>query len=426
MGLEAEKAQTIDASVTDVLELASLSKGELASILGVLLTDEKLSLDAVRAEIEMKKRQQILDSHTSIWFSESDQTWNTHIRVNGKRKLIKRKRKEDVEEQVIQHYRKLDNNPTLEELFHLWIQEKLNTERGFEPQSADRYESDFIRFFVTTGFSKNRIRNITEEKLEAFIRKVIYDDQLTRKKYKTIPTILKGILNYARKKGYTEIIANVFFAGLDLEGTFTESWTDKETKIFRTDEIPLLKQYFLDRGTIWDLGCLLCLETGMRVGELSALKHEDWQDRILKIRRSEKKVKDATGHWILTVEEYPKTEAGNRDIILTDGAVDTLQRIVEINPSGEYLFLGSRRQRIRGNSFNKRITSAQEDLGLHHRSIHKFRATYGTTLLDGGCDDATVQRQMGHKDISTTRKYYYFSNKTQEEQRKQIENAIKF
>ena len=399
---------------------------ELVKMLRIISEEGSINLKDIYADAEMKSKQKILAQHTSIWYAENDDTWNTHIRVNGKRKLIKRKRKEDVEEKIVQYYRDLENNPTVGELYHEWMTKKLETKLGFSKQSADRYDSDHKRFFEKTGFSDVRIKDLTSDKLEDFVLKTIHDEQLTRRQYGNLHTIIKGILKYARKKKLTDILPDAFFADLDLDGAFREKWIDKEAHIFRMDEIPLLKKYFLDRGTIWDLGCLLCLETGLRVGELAALRHEDWNDRVLKIRRSEKKIKDATGHWKLSVEEYPKTEAGNRNVILTNGAIETLQKIVELNPSGDYLFQGRKGQRIRGNTFNKRITTAQQDLGMRHRSIHKARASYGTVLLDGGCDDSTIQRQMGHKDINTTRKFYYFSNKAEEEQRRQVESAIKF
>lgn len=38
--------------------------------------------------------------------------------------------------------------------------------------------------------------------------------------------------------------------------------------------------------------------------------------------------------------------------------------------------------------------------------MHKIRKTYGTTLIDNNVDDALVAEMMGHKDISTTKKYY--------------------
>ena len=67
--------------------------------------------------------------------------------------------------------------------------------------------------------------------------------------------------------------------------------------------------------TIWNLGVLLVLQTGVRVGELSALKPGDWAGgNILKIRRTEIRYKNEDGKNVVDVREFAKTEAGMRDI----------------------------------------------------------------------------------------------------------------
>ena len=48
------------------------------------------------------------------------------------------------------------------------------------------------------------------------------------------------------------------------------------------------------------------------------------------------------------------------------------------------------------------------------------------TLIDSDVDERFVMEQMGHSDVSTTKKYYYFSNKSTENKVKQINSAISF
>ena len=50
----------------------------------------------------------------------------------------------------------------------------------------------------------------------------------------------------------------------------------------------------------------------------------------------------------------------------------------------------------------KEIADAAEVAGV---TLHKFRHTYATRLLESGCDIVTVQRLMGHSDLDTTRQY---------------------
>ena len=176
---------------------------------------------------------------------------------------------------------------------------------------------------------------------------------------------------------------------------------------------------------IYNLGILLVFQTGLRVGELSALKPSDISDNIIKVRRTEVKYRDENNKWIVKVSDHTKTESGIRDLIVPSSALDTIKAILELNPEGEYLF-ERKGKRIRGNTFNKRVTKMCDKLNIPHRTIHKVRKTYGTTLIDNNVSEAFIKEQMGHSDISTTKKLYYFSNKSQKEKAEQIEKAVCF
>ena len=82
---------------------------------------------------------------------------------------------------------------------------------------------------------------------------------------------------------------------------------EKEDQVFAEDEIPILVDYLKRNVTIWNLGVLLVLQTGVRVGELSALKPGDWAGgNILKIRRTEIRYKTKTVKTLLMYENLPK------------------------------------------------------------------------------------------------------------------------
>ena len=58
--------------------------------------------------------------------------------------------------------------------------------------------------------------------------------------------------------------------------------------------------------------------------------------------------------------------------------------------------------------------------------MHKIRRTYATTLIDAGVPESLIIQQMGHKDISVTKTYYYYSNKAQETNDAEVEKALSF
>ena len=58
--------------------------------------------------------------------------------------------------------------------------------------------------------------------------------------------------------------------------------------------------------------------------------------------------------------------------------------------------------------------------------IRDIRKTYGTLLLDSDIEDSLVMEQMGHSDIATTRRYYYYSIKNEKNKLSQIAQVVRF
>ncbi len=49
---------------------------------------------------------------------------------------------------------------------------------------------------------------------------------------------------------------------------------------------------------------------------------------------------------------------------------------------------------------------ALDEAGISDFSFHCLRKTFGTRLAQAGVDIYTISRLMGHKDVSTTARYY--------------------
>lgn len=386
-----------------------------------------VDLSGIQEKMIMAKKKELLKKHPYKVWRGTDGKWRTYFPDETKpqnRRMVKKKTEAEIQDVIVEYWKEELENPTVREVYHEWIQQKV--EYGdIQKGSADRYDTDFIRFFEKSGFAKKRIKEVGERELKDFIRRQISANKLTAKAYAGMRILVRGIWIYAKENNWTDISISAFFGDLSISrNAFRKVVKDEEELMFRDGEVAEIAAYVRENKNIWNLGILLVFQTGLRVGELSALKREDWRGNKLMIRRTEVKQKDENGRATVFVREFTKTESGMRELYLSDCGIETLEEIVKINPDGEYLFENSRGKRIRGNTFNKRFSAIQEELEQRHRSIHKARGDYGTRMIDAGCDESLVMRQMGHSSIETTKKYYYYSNKTAARQMEQIQKAI--
>lgn len=397
-------------------------------LLDFAIKNDMIDVGATLKQIEEMERKEILAQHPYS-ITEKPDHYATYLPgEDGKRKYRVRHTRKEIEDLIVAYYKEKMQEVYLKDVFYEWINKKLEYNE-IQRASYDRYINDYKRFFENQPnvLSAKRFKNITEDDIEAFVKVTIRDFQLSRKTYAGLRTLLYGIFRYGKKKKYTTISISEFMKDLELpRNMFKPRIVDREKEVFMEDEIPVIIKYLKENPDIYNLGILLVFETGMRVGELAALSPNDIGDCEIKIRRTEVKYRTENGKWIATVKEHPKTSAGCRDLIISSSALKTAQAAMKLNPNGIYLFEHNGK-RIRGNTFNKRLSTICEKLDIPHRTMHKIRKTYGTILLDSDqMTDAFVASQMGHSDVACTRRYYYFSNRSMKKNKMQIEQVISF
>lgn len=381
-----------------------------------------IDLTTLHSQIEMAERKRYLENHNQRLWQGKDGCWYTYLPQNGKRGVVRRTQKKAVEDAIVDYYRSEEENPDIRHLYESWVNEKL--EMGeIKKGTFDKYNTDFDRWFA--DIEKVQIKAVTEEMIEMFVRESISKYSLSVKAYGNFRTLIIGIFKYAKRKKYTTLSITSFFKDLQLSRkSFTQNPVDKRTQVFSDDETEAIISYLKDHETLVRLGIILCFQTGIRVGELVALKYSDIEDGMIHIQRQEVKEKDEYGRSIVKVVNYTKTEAGDRRVVLTRHALETIERLKIFSGGFEYIMQREAGNRIRCSTMNHSLYKACKKCGIPSRSMHKIRRTYGTMLIDSGVDDSVIMDQMGHSDITTTRKYYYYGRNNAEKVRSQVENAV--
>ena len=360
----------------------------------------------IRQEYEKMNRQKILDQ-TKIW-KATDGRWKAYVEVAGKRRLIAKSNRAALEDEIIENYK--DPKIKFKDCFDCWVSEKL--EYGeIQKQTYDRYTADYKRYIHGTELETKEIKQIDELYLENFIKTSIADGHLTAKNWGNMRILLSGAMVYARKHGYTDMRMSLFLAELNLSSKiFERRVVLDEEQVFSREEETLIKKFVADNEDMLGLGVILAFETGLRVGEVAALRWSDYQGDTLIVQRTEIKYKNERGEWIEEVRNFTKGRDGIRQVVLTDEAQRYMNKLYEYTGSRDgYVFLRDGK-RIKAAWLSNKIETLCRCAGVRFRSFHKMRKTYATKLENAGVSDIVKIKQLGHTEILTTKKHYFYSN----------------
>ena len=131
-----------------------------------------------------------------------------------------------------------------------------------------------------------------------------------------------------------------------------------------------------------------------------------------------------SGQWDIShsVQDVTKHQKAERDVLLTDEAIDLIREISQVTGRDDGLIF----EDVTLAMADKKLRSICKAHGLRERSLHKLRKTYISILL--ACRDvvpALVRDQVGHKDLKTTYGTYTFDPTVKEKRREQLTKALK-
>lgn len=370
-----------------------------------------INVSYVQEQIEMNKRRELLEQHPYNIWEGKDGKWRTYIPNGDERRLVKRASRESIENEVITYWKQELENPTIREVFEEWNDRRLSLKK-IAPSTHQRNKQAFYRHYKE--FGEERIKSVTLGEIEEFLEEQIPKYDLTSKAFSNLRTITKGFMMRAKKRNLVSYDVVEFFRELDIsDANFKKKVVVNEKEVYDEDELPKVFDYLEEKlDDIRNLGILVMFLTGVRVGELVALKNSDFCGNTFRVCRTETRVPSPSGSgYEYRVKDFPKTEAGDRIAIIPSDYSWVTEKLKAINPSGEYVFFENGK-RLTTNTIRRRMERMCKKLGIVPKSPHKARKTYGSILLDNKIDERLVTDVMGHTDIDMTEVHYHRSRKS--------------
>src|SRR5579884_2121152 len=141
---------------------------------------------------------------------------------------------------------------------------------------------------------------------------------------------------------------------------------------------------------------------GLRRGELVALRWRDvdFVGRKIIVRRALSGATEVKSTKSRRVREVPLPDQAA-------AALDRLSRRGEFTGPDDYVFSNRLGRRLDPSALRRRFERARDAAGLEPLRFHDLRHTYGSLLVAGGIDLASVKAAMGHSHLSTTERYLH-------------------
>ena len=178
----------------------------------------------------------------------------------------------------------------------------------------------------------------------------------------------------------------------------------RETKVFTTTEqARLLSALYMEMDR-FKMGMLLCLFTGLRLGELCALKWSDidFMNRTLTVKRTVQRLYVESGkNKTALVEVSPKSDYSKREVPLPDAALKLLLNYKNVK---EYIFGGDKPLDPR--TMQNHYKTVLKETDLPYKNFHSLRHTYATNSIEGGADIKSLSEMLDHSNVKTTLNYY--------------------
>lgn len=282
----------------------------------------------------------------------------------------------------------------------------------YSTQTHIKQSTQTIYLSYANKHLKPKLGNVQLKKMNKDILQKFVDDLNKDLSPKTVRAIY-SMVKLCLKSAYEKNLISDFFNNIRLPKAVS-----KEVRVFTKQEQKKLEQRIERENKDNDIGILICLYTGIRIGELCALRWENvnLERKMITIDKTLYRVRNENGSKkTKVILSTPKSERSVRDIPIPGFLAEKLARLQKpegfvINNNGKY---------IETAVYARRYKKLLELAGIEYIKPHSMRHNFAVRALEIGVDVQTLSEILGHSSVSTTLNYYGHS--LPEHKRRQME-----
>ncbi len=222
---------------------------------------------------------------------------------------------------------------------------------------------------------------------------------LSPKTVRDILGLLRSVLGYGAKRRY--LSAEI----LDFA---SPAYVPPKTAVLARDEQTVLERFATENADSFRLGLCLALYTGLRLGELCALR---WSDvnlvgAELSVHRTIRRIPSENAAKTEILISSPKTRSGVRTIPIPSCLTEYLTAQKSRALQDDAYLLTGKDTYIEPANYYMKYKRWLKKLGLPRYSFHALRHTFATRCIESGFDVKTLSEILGHADVRITLNRY--------------------
>lgn len=290
-----------------------------------------------------------------------------------------------------------------------WMKEK---ESYLKQSTICRYRNN-LNLHLLPAYGDRLVTDITRDDVDAFVTRLCASDGnngkgLSGNTARSVVSVLKTVVEYARD--YRRVpVAN-------LNGIFIKN-QGRPIRVFSRNEQKMIEDYLHENMDLDNdlIGIMLCLYTGIRLGELCALRWEDvlLDEGELYIHATMLRIQtpDHPDHRTKVITTMPKSGSSLRRIPLPPNLYKLLSEMK--GPDGTYFLTRHENLFIEPRIMESHFKAVIDAVGIADANFHALRHTFATRCIELGFDVKSLSEILGHASVNITLNRYVHSSMDQ-------------
>ncbi len=334
-----------------------------------------------------------------------DGRWEARIKTeNGKSRSIYAKSyselktkiqetKEKQQEENIRVFEKETGEQTFSEICKQWLKEaQIRNKKSTLARYREITKKHLIPFFNET--------DISSESVNTFI---LYKLNLEKLQPKTVYDIISVLVQITKYAESNNMLTSANF------NISRPAVSKKELQILTQSEQKRLVNTVKSNITYENIGILLSLYSGMRLGEICALlwKDIDLKEGTFSITKSMQRIsaENADTKTMIIIDK-PKTQKSIRVIPIPDFLISELKKLSKSCIPEAYVLTGSTEKFIEPRLYQYKFKKYLEQAQIRDINFHALRHTFATRAIESNMDIKATSEILGHATVNFTLERY--------------------